>query len=94
MRDVILARVGGEVKTTKAKAGNFKHLLRADSRRQSRSHVDPRLDAASTPRSGSSRKFRFVNTHLEAFGDPNDPSAPSRRRSWSRRAARRRASCR
>jgi endonuclease/exonuclease/phosphatase family metal-dependent hydrolase len=66
MRDVILARVGGvSVKTSGAKAGTFDTLLRV---KPAGVTVDvtrgwTRVDA----KVGKSGRFRFVNTHLEAF---------------------------
>ena len=65
MRDVILARRGTRVKTTNARGGHFKQLLQE---RPAGINVNvtrgwTRVDA----KVGKSRKFRFVNTHLEAF---------------------------
>jgi endonuclease/exonuclease/phosphatase family metal-dependent hydrolase len=67
MRDVILAKKGG-VKTTAPRGGNFDHLLTVapggvpniDVTR-GWTRVDAKVDG--------SPKFRFVNTHLEAFDD-------------------------
>jgi endonuclease/exonuclease/phosphatase family metal-dependent hydrolase len=67
MRDVILARVGGKskVKTSKAKAGHFDTLLQV---KPAGVTVDvTRGWTAVDATVGKSRKFRFVNTHLEAF---------------------------
>jgi endonuclease/exonuclease/phosphatase family metal-dependent hydrolase len=67
MRDVILARVGGKskVKTSKAKAGHFDTLLRV---KPAGVTVDvTRGWTAVDATVGKSAKFRFVNTHLEAF---------------------------
>jgi Endonuclease/Exonuclease/phosphatase family len=68
MRDVILARVGAGVKTSNPKSGNFSHLLVvkvAGSKEISVTRGWTSVDA--TVR--GSRKFHFVNTHLESF-DP------------------------
>jgi Endonuclease/Exonuclease/phosphatase family len=68
MRDVILARVGAGVKISNPKSGNFSHLLVvkvAGSKEISVTRGWTSVDA--TVR--GSRKFHFVNTHLEAF-DP------------------------
>jgi hypothetical protein len=66
MRDVILARKG--VKTKKDKSGNY------DTRFQtSIQGIDVFADRGwvSTQANVGDAKFRFVNTHLEAFGDPS-----------------------
>jgi endonuclease/exonuclease/phosphatase family metal-dependent hydrolase len=67
MRDVILVRRGSKVKLGKTRAGHFK------------TRYEPNVGGIKIPvargwtsveaRVGK-RKFRFVNTHLEAFGDP------------------------
>jgi endonuclease/exonuclease/phosphatase family metal-dependent hydrolase len=68
MRDVILARTD-RVTTTNVKAGHFEH------------HYAPKIAGVLTVHVlrgwtqadvtvRNSHKFRFVNTHLEAFGDP------------------------
>jgi endonuclease/exonuclease/phosphatase family metal-dependent hydrolase len=64
MRDVILSRVG-TVKTSKAKADHFKTLLQVKPGGVSVNVTRgwTRADA----KVGKGRKFRFVNTHLEAF---------------------------
>jgi endonuclease/exonuclease/phosphatase family metal-dependent hydrolase len=67
MRDAILARVGGKskVRTAKAKAGHFDTLL---SVRPAGASVDVTRGWTAVDASvGKSRRFRFVNTHLEAF---------------------------
>jgi endonuclease/exonuclease/phosphatase family metal-dependent hydrolase len=67
MRDAILARVGGKskVRTAKAKAGQFDTLLQV---RPAGATVDVTRGWTAVDASvGKSRKFRFVNTHLEAF---------------------------
>ena len=54
-----------------------------------------RLDGDRRQACAAAGTFRFVNTHLEAFDDPTDPSIRARRRpNWSPRAARRPATCR
>jgi endonuclease/exonuclease/phosphatase family metal-dependent hydrolase len=67
MRDVILVRRGSKVKLGKTRRGNF------DTR------FEPNVGGvvlpvdrgwASVEAKLGGRKFRFVNTHLEAFGDP------------------------
>ncbi len=67
MRDVILIRKGSKVKVSKAKAGHYK------------TRYEPNVGGIVIPvdrgwvsveaKLGKSR-FRFVTTHLEAFGDP------------------------
>jgi endonuclease/exonuclease/phosphatase family metal-dependent hydrolase len=69
MRDVILARVGGgansKVRTSKAKAGHFDTLLQV---KPAGVTVDVTRGWTAVDASvGKSRKFRFVNSHLEAF---------------------------
>ena len=69
MRDAILARVGGnaktKVRTAKAKAGHFGTLLRV---KPAGVTLDVTRGWTAVDASvGKSRKFRFVNTHLEAF---------------------------
>jgi endonuclease/exonuclease/phosphatase family metal-dependent hydrolase len=67
MRDAILARVGGKakVRTAKAKAGHFDTLLQV---RPAGVQVNVTRGWTAVDASvGKSRKFRFVNTHLEAF---------------------------
>ena len=67
MRDVILVRKGSKVKLGKTRRGHFK------------TRYEPNVGGIKIPvdrgwasveaRIGK-KKFRFVNTHLEAFGDP------------------------
>ena len=67
MRDVILVKRGSKVKVGKTRKGHF------DTR------YEPKIGGLKLPvdrgwtsveASVGKRKFRFVNTHLEAFGDP------------------------
>ena len=67
MRDAILARVGEGVKTSGAQSGNFETVYA------------PTISGIEVPvargwvsvnaKVGDSRTFRFIDTHLEAFGD-------------------------
>jgi endonuclease/exonuclease/phosphatase family metal-dependent hydrolase len=65
MRDVIVARKG--VKTSKAKSGNYETRFST-----SISGIPVFADRGwvSTQANVGGAKFRFVDTHLEAFGDP------------------------
>lgn len=65
MRDVILARRG--VKTKKLRGGNYENRYEADV-----GGIPVASDRGwlSTQARVGSARFRFVNTHLEAFGDP------------------------
>jgi endonuclease/exonuclease/phosphatase family metal-dependent hydrolase len=68
MRDVILARVGAGVRTSDPRSGHFEHLLVvkvAGSKEVTVTRGWTSVDA----RVRGSRKFHFVNTHLEAFDD-------------------------
>jgi endonuclease/exonuclease/phosphatase family metal-dependent hydrolase len=70
MRDVILARVGAGVKTTRPESDTFANLLVVKVAGSTEVTVNrgwTRVDA--TVR--GSRPIRFVNTHLEAFDDRN-----------------------
>jgi len=69
MRDVILARVGAGVRTTNVKAGHFDTLFEPTVAGAVVVHVLRGWAQANVTVRGS-HKFRFVNTHLEAFGDP------------------------
>jgi endonuclease/exonuclease/phosphatase family metal-dependent hydrolase len=68
MRDVILAKTGGNVKTANAGGGHFDTLYTPVisgipvTVQRGWTQVDARVRG--------SHEFRFVNTHLEAFGDP------------------------
>ena len=68
MRDVILVRTGSKVKLGKTRTGHFKTRYEP-SVGGIMIPVDRGLDARSR-RASAKRTFRFVNTHLEAFGDP------------------------
>jgi endonuclease/exonuclease/phosphatase family metal-dependent hydrolase len=63
MRDVILARRGG-VKTSRARSDNFDTLLQV---RPGGVPVDVTRGWTRVDAKVKSRRFRFVNTHLEAF---------------------------
>jgi endonuclease/exonuclease/phosphatase family metal-dependent hydrolase len=69
MRDVILARVGEDVKTTRVKTGHFETLYEPVIAGLVTVHVIRGWTGVDV-QVGNAPKFRFVNTHLEAFGDP------------------------
>jgi endonuclease/exonuclease/phosphatase family metal-dependent hydrolase len=69
MRDVILKRLNSGVVTTNVKAGHFRHLYEPQIAGLVTVHVLRGWTQADVTVRGS-HKFRFVNTHLEAFGDP------------------------
>jgi endonuclease/exonuclease/phosphatase family metal-dependent hydrolase len=69
MRDVILVRLGAGVVTSRPQKGNFQNLLVVQL-----SGVEVRVLRGWTAidaKVRGSKKFRFVNTHLEAFDDSN-----------------------
>jgi endonuclease/exonuclease/phosphatase family metal-dependent hydrolase len=68
MRDVILVKRGSKVKVGKTRKGHFKTRYEPLIGGAIKLPVD-RGWASVEARVGK-RKFRFVNTHLEAFGDP------------------------
>ena len=68
MRDVILARVGAGVKTSNPKSGHFGHLLVVKVAGSKEIPVTRGWTSVDATVRGS-RKFHFVNTHLESF-DP------------------------
>jgi hypothetical protein len=76
MRDVLIAKVKAGVRTSKVKGGNFETIYNPTI-----SGVPVRVDrgwvSADVTVRGS-RKFRFVNTHLEAFGDTEIREAQAR----------------
>jgi endonuclease/exonuclease/phosphatase family metal-dependent hydrolase len=67
MRDVILARVGSGVKTSNPTSGTFEVLLRVSAAGGLISINVTRGWTALDARVRGSKRFRFVNTHLEAF---------------------------
>lgn len=69
MRDVILARRGG-VETFKAKGGNFANVLEVTVA-GAKIRVNRGWTQADA-RVRDSRKFRFVNTHFEAYDDETE----------------------
>jgi endonuclease/exonuclease/phosphatase family metal-dependent hydrolase len=69
MRDVILKRLNSGVVTTNVKAGHFHNLYAPTIAGLVQVHVLRGWTQADVTVRGS-HKFRFVNTHLEAFGDP------------------------
>ncbi|MCB0874638.1 MAG: hypothetical protein R2718_06185 [Solirubrobacterales bacterium] len=81
MQDAILVRKDGKVKTSKPKSGNFETryepevggiVVPVDRGWES---VEAKIKGGKKTRSA---KFRFVNTHLEAFGDPAIREAQAR----------------
>jgi endonuclease/exonuclease/phosphatase family metal-dependent hydrolase len=73
MRDFIIARKG--VKTSKVKSGNYQNRFTTNI-----GGVTVVADRGwvSTQAKVGDAKFRFVNTHLEAFGDPSIRAAQAR----------------
>jgi Endonuclease/Exonuclease/phosphatase family len=69
MRDVVLAKVGSRIKTSHAEGGHFTTLYAPTVAGTLTVHVLRGWDSVDV-KVGHSPKFRFVNTHLEAFGDP------------------------
>ena len=69
MRDVILARTGAGVTTKSPKSGHFANLL-VESVSGVPVTVTRGWNSVDAKVRGSKR-FRFVNTHFEAFDDPN-----------------------
>jgi endonuclease/exonuclease/phosphatase family metal-dependent hydrolase len=69
MRDVILKRLNSGVVTTNVKGGHFDTLYEPTIAGLVQVHVLRGWTQADVTVRGS-HKFRFVNTHLEAFGDP------------------------
>jgi endonuclease/exonuclease/phosphatase family metal-dependent hydrolase len=69
MRDVILARVGAGIRATNVTAGHFDTLYEPTVAGTVVVHV-LRGWAQADVRVRGSHKFRLINTHLEAFGDP------------------------
>lgn len=69
MRDVILARNGDRVVTSNVQKGHFDHLYEPQVGGVVTVHVVRGWTSANVTVRGS-HKFRFVDTHLEAFGSP------------------------
>jgi endonuclease/exonuclease/phosphatase family protein len=67
MRDVILVRRGSKVKLGKTRKGHFQTRYQPSIGGLPPISVDRGWASVEARRAG--RKFRFVNTHLEAFGD-------------------------
>jgi len=74
MRDVILKRLHAGVKTTNPKSGHFEHLLVEKVAGAKEITVTRGWTGVDAQVRGS-RKFHFVNTHLEAFD--NEAEVPS-----------------
>lgn len=70
MRDVILARVGADVKTSNPESDAFGHLLVVKVAGSTEIPVTRGWTSVNATVRGS-KPFRFVNTHLEAFDDRN-----------------------
>jgi len=64
MRDAILVRLGAGVSTSKAKSGTFKTLLQV---RPAGVPVDVTRGWTSVDARKGGKRFRFVNSHFEAF---------------------------
>jgi endonuclease/exonuclease/phosphatase family metal-dependent hydrolase len=77
MRDVILKRVNAGVVTTNVKAGHYRTLYEPTVAGLVTVHVLRGWNQADVTVRGS-HKFRFINTHLEAFGDPTIRQAQAR----------------
>ncbi|MDX6638417.1 MAG: hypothetical protein QOJ01_1928, partial [Solirubrobacterales bacterium] len=69
MRDVILAKVGKSVKTSNVQTGHYHTLYSPQVGGLVTVHV-VRGWLSTDVKVRNSPKFRFVDTHLEAFGDP------------------------
>jgi endonuclease/exonuclease/phosphatase family metal-dependent hydrolase len=66
MRDVILARVGAGVKTSRPESDNYAHVLVEKIAGSTEVTINRGWTAVDATVRGS-RPFRFVNTHLESF---------------------------
>jgi hypothetical protein len=82
MRDAILVRKGGKVKASKPDSGQFENTYDVVLGGAVPISVDRGWTSVEAKVKGSkktkSAKFRFVNTHLEAFGDPAIREAQAR----------------
>ena len=77
MRDVILAKVGTRVKTSNVQTGHYHTLFEPTVGGLLTVHVIRGWLSADV-KVGDSPKFRFVDTHLEAFGDPTIRAAQAK----------------
>lgn len=75
MRDVILARQGSTVKVGKTDGAQFVNQYEAS---VGGIPIPVERGWVSVEAKASDKKFRFVNTHLEAFGDPTIREAQAR----------------
>ncbi|MGI9020909.1 MAG: endonuclease/exonuclease/phosphatase family protein [Solirubrobacterales bacterium] len=77
MRDVILAREGAGVKTNLEDRGRYDNLLEISA---AGGALDVTVDRGWAFAEANVRgtKFRFLNTHLEAFGDADQPAGQLR----------------
>lgn len=69
MRDAILRRIGSRVKTGKARRGHFTNRFSVNLGGSVPINVDRGWVSVEGRLRG--KRFRFVNTHLESFGDPS-----------------------
>ncbi|HEX3668912.1 MAG TPA: hypothetical protein VHY55_07145 [Acidimicrobiia bacterium] len=77
MRDVILAKVGKRVKTSNVQTGHYTNLYAPLVGGLVKVHVI-RGWLSTDVKVGKSPLFRFVDTHLEAFGDPKIRAAQAK----------------
>jgi endonuclease/exonuclease/phosphatase family metal-dependent hydrolase len=82
MRDAILVRKGGKVKASKPDSGQFENIYSVLLGGAVEVNVDRGWTSVEAKVKGNKKtkgaKFRFVNTHLEAFGDPAIREAQAR----------------
>ncbi len=77
MRDVILAKTGKRVQTSNIQTGHYRSLFSPSVAGTVTIHV-LRGWLSADVKVGKSPKFRFVDTHLEAFGDPKIRAAQAK----------------